>query len=71
MPARYTRHYHDLARMAFTPTSERAPADTSLQQRVVAHKSVCFRSGWARYDLAEPATFRLLPPELRHPSQRC
>ena len=31
----------------------------------MAHKSVYFRSGWARYDLAEPATFRLLPPEAR------
>lgn len=67
MPARYARHYHDLARMANTPAAELALADTSLLRRVVAHKSVYFRSGWARYDLAEPATFRLLPPEARHP----
>jgi hypothetical protein len=67
MPARYARHYHDLARMAATPVAERALADTALRQRVVAHKSVYFRSGWARYDLAEPATFRLLPPEERLP----
>jgi hypothetical protein len=65
MPARYARHYHDLARIASSPASERALADTSLRQRVVAHKSVYFRSKWARYDLAEPATFRLLPPEVR------
>ena len=25
-------------------------------------KSVSFRSAWARYDLAVPGTFRLLPP---------
>jgi hypothetical protein len=61
MPPRYARHYHDLARMAVDPVAERALADAALRKRVVAHKSVYFRSGWARYDLAEPATFRLLP----------
>jgi hypothetical protein len=61
MPARYARHYHDLARMATEPVTERALADADLRKRVVAHKSVYFRSGWARYDLAEPATFQLLP----------
>jgi hypothetical protein len=65
MPARYARHYHDLARMAVMPVAERALTDTDLRRRVVAHKSVYFRSGWARYDLAEPATFQLLPPAAR------
>lgn len=65
MPARYARHYHDLARMAASPVADRALEDAALRQRVVAHKSVYFRSGWARYDLAEPATFRLLPPDAR------
>ena len=65
MPARYARHYHDLARMAVAPVAERALADAELRQRVVAHKSVYFRSGWARYDLAVPATFQLLPPAPR------
>ena len=67
MPPRYARHYHDLACMAAAPAAERALADAALRQRVVAHKSVYFRSGWARYDLAQPATFRLLPPEARLP----
>jgi len=67
MPARYARHYHDLARMAVSPMAECALADVALRQRVVAHKSVYFRSGWARYDLAVPATFRLLPPAERLP----
>ena len=65
MPARYARHYHDLARLAESPVAERALADTALRERVVAHKAVYFRSGWARYDLARPASFRLLPPESR------
>ena len=65
MPARYARHYHDLARMALSPVAERALADVELRKRVVTHKSVYFRSAWARYDLAVPATFRLLPPPAR------
>jgi hypothetical protein len=65
MPGRYARHYYDLARMASSPIVERALADAALRGRVVAHKSVYFRSGWARYDLAVPATFRLLPPDER------
>ena len=65
LPSRYARHYHDLARLAVSPVTERALADAVLRERVVAHKKVYFRSGWARYDLAHPATFRLLPPESR------
>ncbi|MDB6132524.1 MAG: hypothetical protein JWM59_767 [Verrucomicrobiales bacterium] len=67
IPARYARHYHDLARMAAGPVAERALADAVLRERVVIHKSVYFRSGWARYELAVPATFRLLPPRARLP----
>lgn len=65
MPPRYARHYYDLARMAVAPVAERALADTGLRERVVAHKSIYFRSAWARYDLAEPPTFRILPPDER------
>jgi hypothetical protein len=65
MPGRYARHYHDLARMAVETVADRALADTALRERVVAHKSVYFRSGWARYDLAVPETFRLVPPDER------
>jgi hypothetical protein len=65
MPPRYARHYHDLARLAESPVAERALADTALRERVVAHKAVYFRSGWARYDLAHTTSFCLLPPESR------
>jgi hypothetical protein len=65
MPSRYARHYHDLARLAKNAVADRALADAALRERVVAHKSVYFRSGWAHYDLASPATFRLIPPESR------
>jgi hypothetical protein len=65
MPQRYARHYHDLARMAESPVAARALEDTALRERVVAHKSVYFRSQWARYDLAVPESFCLVPPPER------
>ncbi|MEX2382009.1 MAG: nucleotidyl transferase AbiEii/AbiGii toxin family protein [Opitutales bacterium] len=65
MPARYARHYYDLARMAAAPVADRALAGVALRQRVVQHKSVYFRSAWANYDLAVPPTFRLVPPPER------
>lgn len=65
MPARYARHYHDLARMAASPVVEDALADSDLRKRVVAHKTIYFRSGWARYDLAHPGSFRLVPDDER------
>lgn len=65
MPARYARHYHDLARIAQSPVADRALADVALRRRVVAHKRVYFPSAWAHYELALPATFRLLPPPSR------
>ncbi|MFH0909582.1 MAG: nucleotidyl transferase AbiEii/AbiGii toxin family protein [bacterium] len=68
MPARYARHYHDLARLAASPMAGRALADVELRKRVVVHKSVYFRSAWARYDLAVPATFRLVSPAERLPA---
>ena len=68
MPLRYARHYHDMARLAESPVAARALADVALRERVVAHKAVYFRSGWARYDLARPASFRLIPPDSRIPA---
>ena len=67
MPPRYARHYHDLARMAESPIADRALADSHLRERVVAHKIVYFRSARARYDLANPSTFCLVPPDSRIP----
>lgn len=65
MPARYARHYHDLARLAASGVTESALADVDLRRRVVSHKSVYFRSAWAHYDLAVPATFKLVPSAQR------
>jgi hypothetical protein len=55
MPARYARHYQDLAPLALSDIVDAALGDVDLRKRVIAHKTVYFRSAWARYNLADPA----------------
>ncbi len=40
-------------------------ADSAQCARVVDWKSRVFARGWARYDLAQHGTFRLVPPQAR------
>ena len=61
MPGRYSRHYADVAAMANRPEVERALSDYELRERVVSWKSQFFARSWARYELAKPGTFRLVP----------
>lgn len=65
MPDRYARHYADLARLLGHPQAAEFLADKVLCARVVAWKSRVFASGWARYDLAQHGSFRLVPPAYR------
>ena len=65
MPGRYSRHYADVAAMANRPEAERALADDALRERVVNWKARFFARSWARYDLAKPGSFRLVPPAAR------
>jgi hypothetical protein len=60
-PARYSRHYYDLAKMAQSPVKEQALADPGLLASVVAFKQRFYPRGWARYDLAKPGTLMLVP----------
>lgn len=63
-PARArSRHLYDLVQLANSEHGERAIGDHALRDRVVAHKSLYFSSGWARYDRFKPGTIRLLPDE--------
>ncbi|HUY90146.1 MAG TPA: nucleotidyl transferase AbiEii/AbiGii toxin family protein [Pirellulales bacterium] len=61
-PDRFSRHYADTAALAGHPSSSGAVNRHDLRERVVAWKGQFFGSGWARYDLAKPGTFRLVPP---------
>lgn len=60
-PARYSRHYYDLARMASAPVRASALNDLDLLADVVAFKQRFYPRGWARYDLAKPGSLRLVP----------
>jgi hypothetical protein len=65
MPGHYSRHYADVATLANRTETTRALADDALRARVVIWKSRFFARSWARYDLAQPGTFRLAPPAAR------
>lgn len=62
-PARYSRHYYDLARMTASPVKAAALADRELLASVVEFKQRFYPRSWARYDLAVPGSLRLLPGE--------
>jgi hypothetical protein len=64
-PDRFSRHYADTAALALHPIADIALKDHALRDRVVAWKGQFFGSAWARYDLAAPGTFRLVPPNGR------
>ena len=68
MPARLSRHYYDLARLIVAGVGEQAVADLELLQHVVAHKTVFFSSGWARYAEARRGNLRLVPIAERIPA---
>ena len=64
-PDRYARHYADMERLLRHPDATAMLADRALCERVVEWKSRVFARQWARYDLARPGTFRLLPAKER------
>lgn len=63
IPARYSRHYYDLFQMIHSPVKNIALADFELLKKVTAFKSKFYRNPSARYDLAKPGTFKLLPSD--------
>lgn len=65
MPARYSRHYYDLAMLAQSPIRAEALAGIELLTQVVAHKQIFYPAAWAHYELARPGSLHLLPAEER------
>jgi Nucleotidyl transferase AbiEii toxin, Type IV TA system len=65
LPDRYSRHYYDVAMLAEGAIRAEALADRDLLTQVVRHKETFYPSAWARYDLARPGTFHLVPVENR------
>ena len=62
IPARYSRHYYDQSKLANSAVKDSALSDLTLLKNVVEFKERFYYSSWARYDLAQPGTFRLVPP---------
>jgi len=62
---RFSRHYADTAAIAMRSEIGTVLSNHDLRQHVADWKSRFFPSSWARYDLARPGTFRLVPPESR------
>lgn len=69
-PDRFARHYADTAALALHAEAAGAVAKSEVRDRVVHWKSRFFGSAWARYDLAVPPTFKLVPPEARQAALR-
>lgn len=65
MPLRYSRHYYDVALLAKSEVKKPALADLALLKEVVEFKQRFYPSAWAKYELAMPGSFRLVPPEDR------
>ena len=65
MPDRYARHYFDMAKLLAHADAPQFLADKAQCARVVDWKSRVFARGWARYDLAQHGSFRLVPPKAR------
>jgi nucleotidyltransferase AbiEii toxin of type IV toxin-antitoxin system len=62
---RFSRHYADTAAIALRSEIGTVLSNHELRQHVTDWKSRFFPSSWARYDLARPGTFCLVPPESR------
>jgi len=60
---RMARHYFDTFSLSRHDLGRNALGDTNLLARVVEHKTLFFQRAWARYDLAEPGSLRLTPPD--------
>jgi hypothetical protein len=65
MPARFSRHYYDLYELIGAGVAKDAEARPDLLLRVVEHKTLFFKSGWAKYGEAAKGQLRLAPPEFR------
>ena len=65
MPDRFSRHYCDFHELVRKGVATSATAKPELLTRVVQHKSLFFKSSWAKYDEATKGTLRISPPEQR------
>jgi hypothetical protein len=65
MPERFSRHYGDFYELIHKGVSKSATIKLDLLARVAQHKSLFFKSSWAKYGEAAKGTLRVVPPEHR------
>lgn len=65
MPDRFSRHYCDLYELIRKGVGKSAVGKPELLARVGQHKSLFFKTSWARYGEAVKGTLRIAPPEHR------
>ena len=62
IPSRMSRHYYDVDRMAKLGVLDRALRQPELLKQVASFKAKFYPQRWARYDLANFESLRLVPP---------
>ena len=62
MPERFSRHYCDFHELIRKGVAKTATTKPELLARVAQHKSLFFKTSWARYGEATKGSLRLAPP---------
>jgi hypothetical protein len=70
IPERFSRHYGDFYELIRRGVAKPAATNLDLLARVAKHKSLFFKSSWAKYDEAAKGTLRVAPPEHRRKALR-
>ena len=65
MPERFSRHYCDFYELIRKGVGTAATAKPELLARVAQHKSLFFKTSWARYGEAAKGSLRIAPPKQR------
>ncbi|MEW6304020.1 MAG: nucleotidyl transferase AbiEii/AbiGii toxin family protein [Verrucomicrobiota bacterium] len=65
IPDRFSRHYCDFYELIAKDVSKSAAARLDLLARVTEHKSLFFKSSWAKYGEAKKGMLRIVPPDPR------
>lgn len=60
---RLSRHFYDIEKMMDTPFAEAALSDHDLYQTIVQHRKLLFSVGTIDYNLHQPQTINLIPPD--------
>ena len=65
MPERFSRHYCDFHELVRKGVAKSATMKPELLARVAQHKSLFFKTSWARYGEATKGSLRIAPPAER------